>query len=103
MSGRDVIILGSGPAGLTAAIYTARAGWDIISRVGVQAIRKKSLRQTALLRELVLARGFDVRTPHADAMRGGTVCFDFPGAADVSRVLSERKFFHDYRPQCGLT
>jgi kynureninase len=37
-----------------------------------------------------------------DEARGGTICFDFPGAEAVSRELSARKFFHDYRPRCGL-
>lgn len=84
------------------AVYTARAGWETIARLGVDRIRKKSLRQTKLLRELVEARGFTVNTPRDDAQRGGTVCFDFPGADVVSRELSRRKFFHDYRPKCGL-
>jgi kynureninase len=84
------------------AIYTARAGWETIARLGVDRIRKKSLRQTRLLRELVVSRGFTVNTPHDDAVRGGTICFDFEGADVVSRELSRRKFFHDYRPRCGL-
>jgi len=84
------------------AIYTARAGWETVARLGVDRIRKKSLRQTKLLRELVEARGFTVNTPRDDAARGGTICFDFQGADVVSRELSRRKFFHDYRPKCGL-
>jgi len=84
------------------AVYTARAGWEMLDRVGVEAIRAKSLRQTKLLRAKVEERGFTVNTPREDAARGGTICFDFPGAEAVSRVLSERKFFHDYRPRCGL-
>ncbi len=84
------------------AIYTARAGWETIARLGVDRIRKKSLRQTKLLRELVESRGFVVNTPRDDAERGGTICFDFPGADAVSRELSKRRYFHDYRPKCGL-
>jgi kynureninase len=84
------------------AIYTARTGWEIVRRLGVENIRKKSLRQTRLLREKVEARGFTVNTPASDAERGGTICFDFEGAEAVSRELSRRKFFHDYRPKCGL-
>jgi kynureninase len=71
-------------------------------KLGVSAIRAKSLRQTALLRAKVEERGFKVNTPQTDAERGGTICFDFPGAEAVSRELSNRKFFHDYRPRCGL-
>ncbi|MFO0677740.1 MAG: aminotransferase class V-fold PLP-dependent enzyme [Polyangiaceae bacterium] len=84
------------------AIYAAKAGWELIAELGVPAIRKKSLRQTALLREEVLSRGFKVNTPEADHERGGTICFEFPGAAEVSRELSRRKYFHDYRPRCGI-
>lgn len=84
------------------AIYTARAGWETIARLGVDRIRKKSLRQTALLRTLAEARGFTINTPASDAERGGTICFDFPGADVVSRELSRRRFFHDYRPKCGV-
>ena len=84
------------------AIYTARAGWETVARLGVDRIRKKSLRQTRLLRELVEARGFSVNTPRGDSERGGTICFDFDGAELVSRELSRRRFFHDYRPRCGL-
>jgi kynureninase len=84
------------------AIYTARAGWELVARLGADAIRAKSLRQTRLLRDLVEARGLRVNTPLADDMRGGTVCFDFPGAEVVSRELLRRRVFHDYRPRCGL-
>jgi kynureninase len=84
------------------AVYTARPGWETIARLGVERIRAKSLRQTRLLRELVEARGFTVNTPRDDAARGGTICFDFEGAPAVSRELVRRRFFHDYRPRCGL-
>jgi kynureninase len=84
------------------AVYTARAGWETIARLGAERIRAKSLRQTKLLRELVDARGFAVNTPRSDDARGGTICFDFPGAQAVSRELVRRRFFHDYRPRCGL-
>jgi len=84
------------------AVYTARAGWETVARLGVERIRAKSLRQTRLLRGLVQARGFTVNTPQDDDARGGTVCFDFAGADVVSRELVRRRFFHDYRPRCGL-
>jgi kynureninase len=84
------------------ALYAARTGWELLVKLGVPAIRKKSLRQTTLLRGLVEERGFQVNTPRDDDQRGGTICFDFPGAEQVSRELSRRRFFHDYRPRCGL-
>ena len=84
------------------AMFAARAGWETVARLGVDRIRAKSLRQTRLLRELVEARGFTVNTPRDDAARGGSVCFDFEGAQPVSAELVKRRFFHDYRPKCGL-
>ena len=84
------------------ALYTARAGWEILIEAGVDNIRKKSLRQTALLRELVEERGCVVNTPRDDNQRGGTICFDFDGAAEVSKQLLERGMLHDYRPRCGI-
>ena len=93
-------VMGGTPA--VPALYTARAGWEILAQVGVEPIRKKSLRQTALLRDLVEERGFRVNTPRADAERGGTLCFDFEGAEKVSKALLEKKMLHDYRPRCGI-
>ena len=84
------------------ALYAARAGWEIVREIGVEKIRAKSLRQTALLRDLCEAQGFVINTPRADAARGGTICFSFPGDGAVSKALLERRFFHDYRPACGL-
>jgi kynureninase len=43
-----------------------------------------------------------VNTPRDDAARGGTICFDFEGAQAVSVELVRQRFFHDYRPRCGL-
>lgn len=88
------------------ALYTATAGWETMERiasgVGFEAARRKSLRQTALLRSLAERRGFEIRTPRDDAWRGGTMCFDFPDAGAVTRELNQRRFFCDHRPQCGL-
>lgn len=84
------------------ALYSAQAGWDIINEIGVEAIRAKSLRQTALLRGLAEERGFVLRSPRADAERGGTLCFDFEGSEAVSKELNRRHFFCDWRPGAGL-
>lgn len=84
------------------ALYTARAGWELLLEAGVESIRKKSLRQTTLLRDLVEERGFRVNTPTEDRERGGTICFDFDGADQVSKALLERDMLHDYRPKCGI-
>jgi kynureninase len=82
-----------------AAFYGAWAGWQLLSELGVDNIRRKSLRQTALLRGLVEERGWRVHTPRADAQRGGAIVFDpGPRAQEAVRALAARKVFCDYRP-----
>ena len=85
------------------AIYTARAGWEIRRepRRRRASARNRSARPSSS-RARAQARGFTVNTPREDAARGGTICFDFDGAEAVSRELCARRFFHDYRPRCGL-
>ena len=39
-----------------------------------------------------------LNSPRPAEIRGGSVVFDFVGAADVCRELNRRKFFCDHRP-----
>jgi kynureninase len=84
------------------ALFAARAGYEIIREVGVEAIREKSLRQTSLLMALADEQGLSVNTPRAPDRRGGTVCVDFEGSEDCSRKLVERGFIIDWRPRGGI-
>ena len=84
------------------ALYAARAGYEIIQRVGVPAIREKSMRQTALLVELAREQGLRVNTPFQPQRRGGTVCVDFEFSEDASLRLIERGFVIDWRPNAGI-
>jgi len=84
------------------ALFSARAGWDLLAEVGVERIREKSLRQTRALRELLEQRGFVINTPRDDVQRAGTICFDFDGAQPVAIELNRRRFFCDYRPKAGI-
>jgi kynureninase len=84
------------------ALYAARPGLEIISRVGVENIRRKSLRQTALLVEAARERGFRVTAPADPAQRGGTIAIDAPNGYEVCQELIRRKFLVDYRPQAGI-
>ncbi len=84
------------------ALFTARAGWDLLLEAGVENIRAKSLRQTKLLREHALSRGFKINTPMDDNQRGGTILFDFDGSAAVVQELNARRFFCDWRPGAGI-
>jgi kynureninase len=92
--------LGGSPG--VSSLYAAAEGYRIIGEVGVEAIRAKSLRQTRLLMDLALEAGLTIKNPTDDAVRGGTVCMDFPGSAEVSKELLRRGFQMDHRPQCGL-
>lgn len=80
----------------------AQAGYRIVQAVGVPAIRAKSLRQTRLIIEHALARGWRVRTPVEDAKRGGTVTLDLPDSARVAAELIARDVVIDHRPDAGI-
>ena len=84
------------------ALYAATEGPRIVREAGIDAVRDKSLRQTARLIELAEARGFAVRAPREPARRGGTVAFDVPHARAVARALLERDVIVDYRPDAGI-
>lgn len=85
-----------------AALYQARAGVELVGEIGVERIREKSLRQTARIVELCDARGYELRSPRDPAQRGGSVCFEFPDAARVTKQLCATGFLCDHRPGAGL-
>ena len=93
-------LIGGTPA--VACLYQARAGAEIVGEIGVDRIRRKSLRQTQRLIELVAEAGYQLNSPRAENERAGVVCFDFDGSANVAKELNRRKFFCDHRPQCGI-
>jgi kynureninase len=84
------------------ALYAARPGLDILNRVGVAAIRAKSIRQTARLIALAEARGFRCTTPCDPDRRAGTVAIDVEQGAEVSRGLKALDILCDYRPGAGI-
>jgi kynureninase len=84
------------------ALYAARPGLEIINRVGVPAIREKSLRQTALLLELASSHGYSCTTPRDPARRGGTVAIDVDHGYEISRSLKAIDILCDYRPGAGI-
>ncbi|HJQ22203.1 MAG TPA: aminotransferase class V-fold PLP-dependent enzyme, partial [Gemmatimonadaceae bacterium] len=84
------------------ALYAAIEGPRIIRRAGVDAIREKSVRQTARLIDLADARGYQVRAPRAPAQRGGTVAVDVPHAFEVSQYLLAHDVIVDFRPGAGI-
>ena len=84
------------------ALFAAVAGPRLLREAGMDAIRAKSVRQTARLIELADARGFRVSAPRDPQRRGGTVAFDVPHAREVAQALLARDVIVDYRPGAGI-
>ena len=84
------------------ALYACAEGAKIIRAAGIEAIREKSVRQTARLIELAEARGYRVFAPKDPARRGGTVTVDVPHGYEVTQVLLSRDILVDYRVGAGI-
>jgi kynureninase len=84
------------------ALFAAREGPKIVRRAGIEAIRAKSMRQTARLIELADARGYTVNAPRDPDRRGGTVAIDVPHSYEVAQFLIARNVVVDYRPGAGI-
>lgn len=84
------------------ALYAAAEGPKILRRVGVHAIREKSIRQTTRLIELADEHGLAVRAPRDPGRRGGTVAIDVPHGYEVSQYLIRQNILVDYRPGAGI-
>ncbi|HET9316720.1 MAG TPA: aminotransferase class V-fold PLP-dependent enzyme [Vicinamibacteria bacterium] len=82
------------------ALYAARAGLEIVERVGVNAIRGQSVRQMQMLVDLAREAGFSVRTPERAAERGGLAVIE--GPESWADALARREVLVDYRPDAGL-
>ena len=84
------------------ALYAARAGYEIVAEVGLEAIRTKSLQLTRRLIDRAAAAGFTVNTPGLDAERAGAVIVDVPDGYAVTQELIRRGVVVDYRPGAGI-
>jgi kynureninase len=84
------------------ALYAAREGPAIVAEAGIEAIRRKSLRQTSRLIALAEERGWRCSTPRDPARRGGSAAVEFENALEVSRELNDRGVVVDYRPGVGI-
>jgi kynureninase len=83
-------------------LYIASEGPDIIKRAGIEAIREKSIRQTARIVELADARGYHVHAPRDAERRGGTVALAIPHGYEVTQYLLSQQIIVDYRVGAGI-
>jgi kynureninase len=84
------------------ALHACQPGLEIINKVGIGAIREKSMRMSTRLMEGARARGWHVNTPEKPAERAGTVSIECPHAYEVCRELLARDILVDYRPKAGV-
>jgi kynureninase len=84
------------------ALFAARAGYEIVSAIGVDAIRRKSVRQVQLLMDRARLLGLVPRTPADPERRGGMAILDVPHGEAVTRELLRREIIVDYRPGAGI-
>jgi kynureninase len=82
--------------------YAAQPGYRIVNEVGVEKIRKKSLRQTDLIFRICDKQGYKTQTPRAPEERGGTVVVDIPMGDAVVKEMAARNVLVDYRPGAGI-
>jgi len=84
------------------ALYAAAEGPRILRRAGMEAVRAKSMRQTARVIELADTRGYRVNAPRDPARRGGTVAIDVEHGYEVAQELLARDILVDYRVGAGI-
>lgn len=84
------------------ALYAARSGYEILAEIGVEPIRRKSIRLTQRIIELADGFGFEVNSPRDPERRGGTVSVNPPNAWEVSRKMLDRQIMIDFRPGAGI-
>jgi kynureninase len=84
------------------ALYACQPGLEILNKVGVRAVREKSIRMTTRIFDGARAHGWRINTAENPAERGGTVSVDCPHASEVCRELLARDILVDYRPLAGI-
>jgi kynureninase len=84
------------------ALIAASAGHEILADVGLEAIRRKSQRQTARLVALCDAKGFRVVSPREPERRGGSITVDVANGEAVVPALADRGVLCDHRPGAGI-
>jgi kynureninase len=97
----DAYRLANGTPGI-ASLYAIQPGIDIITKVGVDNIRAKSIRQTELIIDLADKAGYEINSPRDSAVRAGTITVRPDHAYEVSRELLARNIVIDFRQNAGI-
>jgi kynureninase len=97
----DIHRFSNGTPGI-ASLYAIQPGIEILAKVGVDAIRAKSVRQTSLIIELAQQAGYTVNSPLDSADRAGTITLKPDHAYEISRELIARNIIVDYRENAGI-
>ncbi len=92
---------GGGTPGIPSYL-AACPGCEIVERIGVAAIREKSLRLTDRMIAWADEFGWRLGSPRDPERRGGTVCVDVPNAERVCQALLASDVLLDHRPSVGL-
>lgn len=84
------------------ALFTGREGIRIVKEIGIEAIRKKSMRITEKMVAKCDAFGFPILSPRDVNLRGNHLSIDVPEAYEVCQQLNSEDIVCDYRPGAGI-
>ena len=84
------------------ALYAAQAGYEVVNAVGVDSIRRKSIRQVQLALDRARELGLVPHVPERPDERGGMIILDVPHGEGVTRELLRREILVDHRPGAGI-
>ena len=84
------------------ALYAARTGYEILNAIGIDAVRRKSIRQVGAVIDRAREQGLVPRTAPTPEQRGGMVILDVPHGQAVTRELLRREVIVDHRPGAGI-
>ncbi len=78
-------------------LYAAQPGLEIIRKIGISNIRKKSLSLTESIIKKAKQRKFQIFTPEEDSLRAGAVSMGLSHALAVEQALEQRGVKVDFR------
>ncbi len=84
------------------ALYTVKAGYEIIRQVGVDNIRRRSIQLTERIIQHAQRLGFTINSPLNADQRGGTVVVQMKNSQQIAKELLKRNFLIDWRPNAGI-